>query len=173
MLQAPDRRWRRAFGRAAVVGALVGLVVVFAVCAGVMLLAGFSVGDAASVGIFTAFWGGPGLGGMFGATIHLARRESLLLVDTASNVVPEALQSRRSAVALTCSPPRAASSSSLSTIRVCIPSSTSSRTRHVAPLGLFQACEVAARAGPTKPTRYDRDIKGDGYASKATRPSKR
>src|SRR5207244_5146115 len=100
MLQAPDRRWRRAFGRAAVVGALVGLVVVFAVCAGVMLLAGFSVGDAASVGIFTAFWGGPGLGGMFGATIHLARRESLLLVDTASNVVPEALQSRRSADAL-------------------------------------------------------------------------
>jgi hypothetical protein len=83
-------------GRAVVIGVVVGSVVVFAVCAGVMALAGFSVGDAASVGIFTAFWGGPGLGSMFGATVHLARHESLLRLDTATNASPEPLRSRTS-----------------------------------------------------------------------------
>jgi hypothetical protein len=83
-------------GPAAVVGTLVGFIAVFLFGAGVMLLAGSSPGGAASVGVFAGFWGGPGLGGMFGATIQLARHEALSLVESGHDSGPRAAASRGS-----------------------------------------------------------------------------
>lgn len=59
--------------RGFVVGALVGAVVVFAVCAGISLYAGSGWGPAIGIGAFAAFWGGPGFGGMLGAVSGFVR----------------------------------------------------------------------------------------------------
>lgn len=60
-------------GRAAVRGAIIAFVLVFAVATGIGLNAGFDLGGAAGLGLFAGFWGGPGFGGMLGATLHIIR----------------------------------------------------------------------------------------------------
>ncbi len=57
-------------GRAFLWGSLVGSVIVFAFCGGIALLAGMGAPAAAGIGLFTALWGGPGFGGMMGATLY-------------------------------------------------------------------------------------------------------
>lgn len=59
-------------GRAFVRGTIVGTILVFLFCAGLSLLAGLDVGPAIGIGAFTAFWGGPGFGGMMGATVYFS-----------------------------------------------------------------------------------------------------
>jgi hypothetical protein len=62
----------RRLGRAFLLGSLVGSVLVFAFCGGIALLAGMGAPAAAGIGLFTAFWGGPGFGGMMGATLYFS-----------------------------------------------------------------------------------------------------
>jgi hypothetical protein len=57
-------------GRAFIKGSVVGSVLVFLFCGGVSLLAGLGWAGAIGIGLFTAFWGGPGFGGMMGATVY-------------------------------------------------------------------------------------------------------
>ena len=64
---------------AALRGALIGTVVGFFVVAGftvaIALNAGTSLVAAGGVGLFAGFWGGPGFGGMLGATLAATRHE--------------------------------------------------------------------------------------------------
>ncbi len=60
-------------GRAFVRGTILGTVLVFLFCGGISLLAGLGIGAAIGVGAFTAFWGGPGFGGMMGATVYFSQ----------------------------------------------------------------------------------------------------
>ena len=64
---------------AALRGALIGTVIGFFVVGGftiaVALNAGTSLIAAAGLGAFAAFWGGPGFGGMLGATLAATRNE--------------------------------------------------------------------------------------------------
>ena len=62
-------------GRAFALGSVIGFVVVFLVYSGVASVAGVSAVPAAAVGLFTAFWGGPGFGGMLGAVMFDERRK--------------------------------------------------------------------------------------------------
>ena len=62
-------------GRAFVMGTVIGCVVVFLVLGGISLAVGLGVGPAIAIGAFTAFWGGPGFGGMMGAVLHHSRTE--------------------------------------------------------------------------------------------------
>jgi hypothetical protein len=57
-------------GRAFIQGTIVGTVLVFVFCGGISLLAGLGVAPAIGIGAFTALFGGPGFGGMMGATIY-------------------------------------------------------------------------------------------------------
>ena len=61
------------FGRAAVVGAVIGYFVVLTIVTGIALAAGAGVVSALGVGAFAALWGGPGWGGMIGAVRHADR----------------------------------------------------------------------------------------------------
>jgi hypothetical protein len=56
-------------------GSIVGFVAVFVLLAGTTLAAGMGLAAALGVGVFTAFWGGPGFGGMMGAVLHYSRTE--------------------------------------------------------------------------------------------------
>lgn len=56
-------------------GSLVGFVAVFVLLGGMTLAVGMGIGAALGVGAFTAFWGGPGFGGMMGAVLHYSRNE--------------------------------------------------------------------------------------------------
>jgi hypothetical protein len=58
--------------RAFLKGTIVGTVLVFLFCGGISLLSGLALGPAIGIGAFTAFWGGPGFGGMMGATIYFS-----------------------------------------------------------------------------------------------------
>ena len=60
-------------GRAFIRGTIAGTVLVFLFCGGISLLAGLGVGAAIGIGAFTAFWGGPGFGGMMGATLYFSQ----------------------------------------------------------------------------------------------------
>lgn len=60
-------------GRAAVRGGIIAFVTVFAFATGIGLSAGFDLGGAVGLGLFAGFWGGPGFGGMLGATLHIIR----------------------------------------------------------------------------------------------------
>ncbi len=60
-------------GRAFVKGTVLGTVLVFLFCGGISLLAGLGIGAAIGIGAFTAFWGGPGFGGMMGATVYFSQ----------------------------------------------------------------------------------------------------
>ena len=64
-------------GEAFLKGSIVGFVVVFVLLGGVTLAAGMGVAAALAIGTFTAFWGGPGFGGMMGAVLHHSRTEGL------------------------------------------------------------------------------------------------
>lgn len=61
--------------RWAVIGTLIGTVVVSAVYGSVAFVAGAELVPAIGVGLFTAAWGGPGMGGMAGAVLHATRYE--------------------------------------------------------------------------------------------------
>jgi hypothetical protein len=63
-------------GRAAFIGGIVGVFVVFLACGAIMLSQGASLGAAATVASVTTVWGGPGFGAMMGAVIHYCRREA-------------------------------------------------------------------------------------------------
>jgi hypothetical protein len=54
-------------GHAAVVGAVIGYVVVLTIVSGIVLIAGAGLDVALAVGAYAAMWGGPGWGGMIGA----------------------------------------------------------------------------------------------------------
>lgn len=71
-----DLEERPGLVRAFVIGAVVGFVAVFTLFAGATLLLGLGVGPAIGIGLFTAFWGGPGFGGMMGAVLHHERVEA-------------------------------------------------------------------------------------------------
>ncbi len=64
---------------AALRGALIGTVIGFFAVGGfafwVSLNAGSSLIAAVGLGLFAAFWGGPGFGGMLGATLAVTRNE--------------------------------------------------------------------------------------------------
>lgn len=61
--------------QAFVKGSIVGFVAVFVLLGGMTLAAGMGIAAALGVGAFTAFWGGPGFGGMMGAVLHYSRTE--------------------------------------------------------------------------------------------------
>lgn len=61
--------------RAFVVGALVGCVATFTFFVAMSLILGLGLGPAIGIGAFTAFWGGPGFGGMMGAVLRYSRNE--------------------------------------------------------------------------------------------------
>jgi hypothetical protein len=63
--------------RAFVRGSIVGFVATFVLLGGMTLAVGMGVGAALGVGAFTAFWGGPGFGGMMGAVLHYSRAEGM------------------------------------------------------------------------------------------------
>lgn len=62
-------------GRAFVLGSVIGAVLVFVFFVVVLTAAGASLAAAVGVGLFTAFWGGPGFGGMMGAILHHTRHD--------------------------------------------------------------------------------------------------
>jgi hypothetical protein len=57
-------------GRAFVVGAIAGYVATFTFFAPMALILGLGIGPAIGIGAFTAFFGGPGFGGMMGAVLR-------------------------------------------------------------------------------------------------------
>jgi hypothetical protein len=61
--------------RAFVRGSIIGFVAVFVLLGGMTMAAGMGLAAALGVGAFTAFWGGPGFGGMMGAVPHYSRTE--------------------------------------------------------------------------------------------------
>lgn len=63
--------------RGAVVGTVVGFVVVAAITVAIALNAGTSMIAAVGLGAFAGFWGGPGFGGMLGATLSATRNDEL------------------------------------------------------------------------------------------------
>ena len=60
-------------GRAALIGAAIGFVVIGSLGVALALFAGAAPGAAAAVGVFAGVFGGPGFGGMLGAVIHVTR----------------------------------------------------------------------------------------------------
>jgi hypothetical protein len=56
-------------------GSIIGAVLVFGFFLLVLTAAGVSLAAAIGIGLFTAFWGGPGFGGMMGAILHHTRHE--------------------------------------------------------------------------------------------------
>jgi hypothetical protein len=63
-------------GRAALVGAAVGFLLVTCLAMAITRLAGLGPLDALGVGAFAALWGGPGFGAMFGAVTVINRNEA-------------------------------------------------------------------------------------------------
>ncbi len=58
-----------AAGRGMLQGAAAGFVIVASVTVGIMLNAGAGLVPSLGVAAFAGFWGGPGFGGMLGATV--------------------------------------------------------------------------------------------------------
>ena len=74
---APGSTVEGRIGRGAVRGALVGLVALGSFGAGIGVLTGVDPVGALAIGAFAGIWGGPGFGGMLGATLaytHATRR---------------------------------------------------------------------------------------------------
>jgi hypothetical protein len=69
--RTPEQR----VGRAAVVGALIGIAVAIPLFFVVGLITGAGVRAAVVLALFCALWGGPGLGGMSGAVAAFAKEE--------------------------------------------------------------------------------------------------
>jgi len=63
--------------RGAIIGTIIGTLVVGGITVAIALNAGTSVIAAAGIGAFAAFWGGPGFGGMLGATLGACRNDAL------------------------------------------------------------------------------------------------
>ncbi len=63
--------------RGAIVGTVIGFFAVGTIAVAIALNAGTSVISAFGVGAFAAFWGGPGFGGMLGATLGATRNDEL------------------------------------------------------------------------------------------------
>ena len=78
-------------GRAAVRGALAGFVVVFSVATAIGLNSGFNLAGSVGLGLFAGFWGGPGFGGMLGATLHIIWAQDLetAVIRSSSSASPE------------------------------------------------------------------------------------
>ena len=74
---APSTSDDAGLARAFVRGSVVGSVAVFVLLGGLTLAAGMGAAAALGVGAFTAFWGGPGFGGMMGAVLHYSRTEGM------------------------------------------------------------------------------------------------
>lgn len=70
--EASDAALVRAFLK----GSIIGSVLVFVLLGGLALALGMGIGPALGVGAFTAFWGGPGFGGMMGAVMRYSRAQS-------------------------------------------------------------------------------------------------
>ncbi len=70
---APGRTVDQRVGRAAALGALIGLVVMSALGTAMALATGFDMTDSLGLGVFAGVWGGPGFGGMLGATLAYVR----------------------------------------------------------------------------------------------------
>jgi hypothetical protein len=62
-------------GRGAVLGGLIGVVVMAGAVALLGVSTGTGLGGAIGLGIFCAFWGGLGFGSMLGATVSLMRAQ--------------------------------------------------------------------------------------------------
>lgn len=62
--------------RGAVWGILIGLVAMSALGTGMGLVTGQAMTDSLAIGAFAGFWGGPGFGGMLGATLAYTRAEA-------------------------------------------------------------------------------------------------
>lgn len=66
----------RGLFRAFLAGSLIGFIGVFLVLGGITYGVGMGLGPAIGVGLFAAFWGGPGFGGMMGAVLHHSRNDA-------------------------------------------------------------------------------------------------
>jgi hypothetical protein len=60
-------------GHAILIGSLIGFVTVATVVVLIGLLAGWDARNAIGIGAFAGIWGGPGFGGMMGATLAGSR----------------------------------------------------------------------------------------------------
>src|SRR5438105_14039803 len=60
-------------GRAAVIGAILGYLVVLPIVSVILLVAGTGLVSAVAVGAYVAFFGGPGFGAMFGASYYVSQ----------------------------------------------------------------------------------------------------
>lgn len=63
--------------RGAIVGTIIGFFAVGAIAVAIALNAGTSMISAVGIGAFASFWGGPGFGGMLGATLGATRNDEL------------------------------------------------------------------------------------------------
>ena len=73
---APGRTVDQRIGRAAVRGVLIGLVAMGALGTAMGLATGFDMIDSLGLGAFAGIWGGPGFGGMLGATLAYVRAQN-------------------------------------------------------------------------------------------------
>jgi hypothetical protein len=87
-------------GRAAVIGAILGYLVVFPLVSVILLVAGAGLVSAVAVGAYVAIWGGPGFGAMFGASYYVSK-----FTDKPSPS-PSGAVAQSAAVAPASSPPR-------------------------------------------------------------------
>ena len=62
-------------GRGAAWGVLIGLVAMSLLGTGMGLVSGQAMTDSLAIGAFAGVWGGPGFGGMLGATLAYTRAE--------------------------------------------------------------------------------------------------
>jgi hypothetical protein len=63
--------------RGAIIGTIIGFCAVGAIAVAIALNAGTSMISAVGIGAFAGFWGGPGFGGMLGATLGATRNDEL------------------------------------------------------------------------------------------------
>ena len=72
----PDLLAEGQVARSAVVGAAIGIVMFVLAVGGLALAVGLDLAPAIGLGVFTAFWGGLGFGGMIGAVRAVNRLEA-------------------------------------------------------------------------------------------------
>jgi hypothetical protein len=88
-------------GRAAVIGAILGYLVVFPLVSVILLVAGAGLVSAVAVGAYVAIWGGPGFGAMFGASWYVSK-----FSDDKPSPSPSGVAAQTAATAPASSPPR-------------------------------------------------------------------
>jgi len=67
----------RGVARSALIGVAIGFLAMATLATTVACIAGLDLVEALGVGSFTALWGGPGFGAMFGAIAAITRNEQL------------------------------------------------------------------------------------------------